>query len=406
MLKSLISALVLLLLAYPNQVLADDYKVVTSGVKYKPMGDYSTTYLKKILTVEVKDFETTPMGITFPNPQNGVKLYKVIYKTMIPEKNNQVTEASGLIAVPDVSLSGRTFPLVSWQHGTVYTKKEVPSQPKNSMETRLILANLGGNGYVVIGADYIGMGESSESNSYMVTGSSVQAMADMLNASKVVLKDLGVSTDKLFLSGWSQGAYNTQIFHRYLEQQGVSITATATASTPTSPWMLATRWIYKPTKYDAQWILGTVAQLLNSYERYYGVDGLVEDALRPEYVEQARDFYDNKLSWSDVSKSWPMYSKDFYKPEFAAKLALGENTFAKLLLKNQAYRWRSLTPSLYYWGASDEAIAPYIAKLPIDYQDTVGGAKAEAIYAGEKADHRGTFVFGVKDQKEWFDGFK
>jgi len=403
MLKSIVAVLLpFFVLGCP----ASASKNVGNGVKYEEIGSYDVDRLTQILTTELKSFETTDMNITFPAPTNGVKLYKVLYKTVIPEKNNQVTEASGLIAVPDVNLSGKTFPLVSWQHGTVYTKKEVPSQPKNSMETRLILANLGGNGYVVIGADYIGMGDSNESNSYMVTGSSVQAMADMLNASKLVLKDLGVSTDKLFLSGWSQGAYNTQVFHRYLEQQGVSITATATASTPTSPWMLATRWTYKTTRYDAQWILGTVAQLLNSYERYYGLDGLVAEALKPEYVQQAKDFYDNKLGWSDVEKSWPMYSADFYKPSFAAKLALGENAFAKQLIENQAYEWRSLTPSRYYWGSSDEAIAPYIAKLPIEYQDTVGGAKAEAIHAGEKADHRGTFVFGVKDQKEWFDSLK
>lgn len=398
-----IMVLVTLLLLSCSSISAAGYKAVNNSVRYEHIGDYNTSYLKQVLTTELAAFETTPMGITFPGPQNGVKLYRVIYKTVIPEKNNQTTEASGLIAVPDVNLSGKTFPLLSWQHGTVYTRKEVPSQPENSMETRLILANLGGNGYVVIGADYIGMGSSSESNSYMVRDSSIRACADMLEASKAVLADLGVRTDKLFLSGWSQGAYNTQIFHRYLEQQGVSVTAAATASTPSSPWMLSTRWIYKPTKYDAQWILGTVAQLLNSYERYYGLNGLVAEALKPEYVQQARDFYDNKLGWSDVAKSWPMYSADFFKPEFAAKIALGENAFAKLLLENQAYQWRSLTPSRYYWGDSDEAIAPYIAKLPVDYQDTLGGARAEAIHAGEKADHRGTFIYGVHDQKTWFD---
>ncbi|NCC50743.1 MAG: hypothetical protein EOM20_05945 [Spartobacteria bacterium] len=32
------------------------------------------------------------------------------------------------------------------------------------------------------------------------------------------------------------------------------------------------------------------------------------------------------------------------------------------------------------------------------------GAEATAHFAGDKADHRGAFVFGVRDQKEWFDG--
>lgn len=70
---------------------------------------------------------------------------------------------------------------------------------------------------------------------------------------------------------------------------------------------------------------------------------------------------------------------------------------------NQAYEWRSLTPARYYWGAADEAIAPYIATLPVKYQETIGGAEATAVFAGEQANHRGTFIFGVKDQKTWFD---
>ena len=273
------------------------------------------------------------------------------------------------------------------------------------METRLIIAHLGGNGYIVVGADYIGMGESKEPNAYMVRDSSIQACADMLKAAKEVLTDLGVHSDKLFLSGWSQGAYNTQIFRQHLEQEGTQVIAAATASTPSSPWMLFTRWIFKPTKYDAQWILGTVAQLINSYEYYYNLADLSNQAINPEYVESARNFYENTLGWSDVSKTWPQSSNEFLKTDFSTQLALANSSFASKLLENQAYSWRSRTKARYYWGGADEAIAPYIATLPVQYQETLGGAEATAVYAGDKADHRGTFIFGVNDQKEWFDTF-
>jgi len=273
------------------------------------------------------------------------------------------------------------------------------------METRLIIAHLGGNGYVIIGADYIGMGISKEPNAYMVKDSSIQACADMLKAAKDVLSDLKVSTDKLFLSGWSQGAYNTQIFRRHLEQQGTPIIAAATASTPSAPWMLFTRWIFKPTKYDAQWILGTVAQLINSYEYYYNLPELGNQAIKSAYVASSRKFYENTLGWSDVSKIWPQSSAEFFNEDFATKLGLADSNLAYKLLENQAYSWRSRTAARYYWGGADEAIAPYIASLPAQYQETVGGSEAAAIYAGDKADHRGTFIFGIHDQKEWFDKF-
>lgn len=384
---------------------AEEYKSVGDKVRYAPIGEYTCADLQKVLTEELKAFETTPMGVVFSEPANGVKLYRVLYQTVIPEKNNRPTEASGLVAVPVLKSPGKAFPLVSWQHGTVYTKKEVPSFPENSMETRLVLAHLAGNGYVVIGADYIGMGLSAEPNSYMVEASSVQACADMLDAAKAVLADLNIPTGKLFLSGWSQGAYNTQVFRRHLEQRGIPIAAAATASTPSSPWMLFMRWFYKPTEFDAQWILGTVAQLFCSYEDYYGIEGLCAEAIRPEYVKTARQFYENRLGWSDVSGSWPQKTSEFMKPDFAATTSLEKNRFGKILLENQAYEWRSLTPARYYWGAADEAIAPYIATLPVKYQETIGGAEATAVFAGDKANHRGTFIFGIKDQKAWFDQF-
>lgn len=384
---------------------AGEYKSVGGEVRYMSLGRYDVARLETILTTELADFETTPMDIEFPTPQNAVNLYRVIYPTVIPEKNNRPTEASGLVAVPDVPVEGRAFPLVSWQHGTVFTKTAVPSFPEESMETRLVVAHLGGNGYVVIGADYIGKGLSTEPDSYMVRESTIQACADMLSAAKLVLADLGVTTDSLFLSGWSQGAYNTQIFRRRLEEQDVPIMAAATASTPSSPLMLAIRWINMRTQFDVQWVLGAVSLLVNSYEHYYELPGLSSAAIKADYLQQARDFYANKIGWEDVAGSWPQATAELLNADFAAQSSLVGNRFFRQLQENQAYQWRSKTPARYYYGAADEVITPYIATLPIGYQETLGGAEATAHFAGDKADHHGTFIFGVRDQKEWFDGF-
>ena len=48
-------------------------------------------------------------------------------------------------------------------------------------------------------------------------------------------------------------------------------------------------------------------------------------------------------------------------------------------------------------------IPPYVGTLPVQYAETIGGAAAQAVYAGDNADHRGTFLFGVLDQKNFFD---
>ena len=46
---------------------------------------------------------------------------------------------------------------------------------------------------------------------------------------------------------------------------------------------------------------------------------------------------------------------------------------------------------------------PYVSTLAVGYTITAGGARAEAVYAGDTADHRGAFLYGVGDQKDFFD---
>ena len=44
-----------------------------------------------------------------------------------------------------------------------------------------------------------------------------------------------------------------------------------------------------------------------------------------------------------------------------------------------------------------------LGRLPMNFQQSIGNNKVEAISAGPKATHRGTFVYAVAEQKKWFD---
>ncbi len=157
---------------------ADDH-AVSSGVKYELIGSYSVDRLNQILTSELKEFSAYPTS--YPPAHYAVKLYRVTYPSVIPEQYNRPTTASGLLAVPESGLD--TMPVVSYQHGTVFSKTEVPSHPDESMETRLMLAQFAGQGYVMVAAevaaDYFGKGQSQEKDSYLVKASTQQACLDM-----------------------------------------------------------------------------------------------------------------------------------------------------------------------------------------------------------------------------------
>lgn len=387
----------LTLLSLP--ALAASLPLGPATVRYEHIGDYSVERLNKILTEETAQFSSFP--ISYPPAKNAVSLYKVFYDTVIPELGNKPTTASGLVAVPQTAR--KTLPVVSYQHGTVFTKTAVPSHPEESMETRLMIARFGGQGYVVIGADYVGKGESPEPDSYMVADVTAQACLDMYFASRAVCGELGLTPQGLFLSGWSQGAWATMMLRHKLEILDIPVTAAATACTPSDLYVLLTRWINNPTPLDPAWLPGTPLLFIFAYEHYYDLPGLSRAAVKEAYWQTASDFYENKIGWEQAAKTLPGTVKELLRPEFAAESSMGDSRFYRRLQDNQAYRWRYRTPSRYYYGQIDEVIAPYVATLPVDYARTVGAAPAEAIDAGSSADHRGTFLFAVRDQKDWFD---
>lgn len=382
-----------------GETVSDSYKPVAAGVRYQEIGTYDVPRLNQILTTERHEF--SDFKEEFPPARFPVKLYRVLYNSVIPERNNRPTTASGLVAIP---ATGRNeMPVVSYQHGTVFTKTAVPSHPDESMETRLMLAQFAGQGYVVIGADYFGKGESTEPDSYLVKESTQQACLDMLRASRDVCAALDVRQGPLFVSGWSQGAWSTMTFLNKLESVGVPVTAAATASTPNDLFAIVNRWIHAPRDFDASYLPGIMALQLNAYSEYYDLPGLASSAIKPAYQQAARDLYDNRITWEQFQAQTPASLTAFLQAGFQSASSVGEGRYWQILRDKPVYRWRSQTPLRSYYGDIDEVVPAFIASLPVGYQDLMGGGETKAVPAGSLANHRGTFVHAVADQKRWFD---
>ncbi len=384
-----------------------DFVKVAGGIEYKLIGTYDLARLDRILGAELDEFmasSTMPTEFRgkFPKARNAVKLYRVKYPSVVPEWNNRPVVASGLVAVPEGG--GKTLPIVSYQHGTVFDRSYVPSNPENSMETRIMIARFAAQGYAVIGADYFGRGESDLPDSYLVKSSTQQATFDMLQASRAVLAALGHEPGKLFVSGWSQGGWATMAFLQKLEAVGVKVTAAAAASAPVDVYVTVTRWMNNPQPVDAAYLPGVLAIQLQAHENYHGLPGLAESAIRPEYLKAARDLYAGRIDYTAFFKLTPPKLADFLKPEFRATANVGEGGYWRVLEGNQAYRWRAVTPLRTYYGGKDEVTPIGIGMLPELAQGVMGGAPTKALDAGPIADHRAVYVHAVLDQKPWFDG--
>lgn len=383
---------------------------VPSGVSYQYIGRYDTARLDKILSTELGAFmagSTTPKAFDgkFAPARYAVRLYRVSYASVVPELGNRPTVASGLIAIPETGARGaQALPVVSYQHGTVFDKAWVPSQPDNSAETRIMIAAFAAQGYVVIGADYFGRGASNLPDSYLVKASTQQATTDMWFAARDVLGALQVTPGPLFVSGWSQGGWATMVFLQKLEGLGIKVTAAAAASAPVDVYLTTNRWMNNPQPVDAVYLPGCTALQLFAQQYYLQQPGLAASAIRPQYLSAAAAFYAGTMDWEAFAAATPSKLADFIRPEFAASGWTGQTPYWRVLQDNQAYRWKSVTPLRIYYGGRDEVTPAYIGKLPAATQALVGGAAATAVDAGADADHRGVFVFGVIDAKAWFDG--
>jgi pimeloyl-ACP methyl ester carboxylesterase len=370
---------------------------VTSDVSYEFIGRWDVDRLNKVLTDETPKF----FGVTvkYSAARNAVKLYRVTYGSVVPERGNKPIVATGLIAIPDIA--GTSFPMVSYQHGTVYGKREVPSFPDQSPETQLMLAQFAGQGYVVIGADYFGMGSSAEPEGYMVKASHQQATYDMLLASRAVLAHMKLSNSRLFLGGWSQGGFVTMAFLEKLESAGVKVDAAATASAPVDIFVALNGFLSFPRKIDAEWVNSLFILSSFSFENYYGVPGLARSLISDEYYDLARKAYMREpFNPADVPGDLHKLLKpDYFNPQYFA-----ESVYGKLVAATTAYRWIVKSPVRNYYGEADEAITPGLGQLAMMYQRAIGSGnpKVEALSTGATS-HRGTYATAVPHWKTWFD---
>ncbi len=373
---------------------------VASGVSYQFIARWDVARLNAILNEEMPKF--SGLGVKYTQAVNAVNLYRVTYNSVVPERGNKPIVATGLLALPDAPAA--QLPLVSYQHGTVYGKEEVPSNPDKSPETAVMIAQFAGQGYALIGADYFGMGASQEPEGYMVKGSHQQATYDMLQASRMAMAQMKLRDNRLFLAGWSQGGFVTMAFLEKLEKTGVRVDAAATASAPVDVYAALSGFLNFPRKNDAGWTNSLFILSSFAFENYYGVPGLARSLFAPEHYELARKAYMREpFNPGDVPTDLrKLLRAEYFDPTYFASSAYG-----RLVADTHAYRWIIATPTRNFYGEADEAISTGIGQLAATYQHAIGAGneKVQAISTGPTS-HRGTFATAIPEWKKWFDGIR
>lgn len=359
---------------------------------------------------------------------NPVEIYTVRYESRIPELGDRKVVATGLVALPVVA--GRTsLPVIAYQHGTVYGKYAVPSysfQAENpsghphyddAYETRHMVAQFAGNGYVLMAADYFGMGgDAGSPEAYFVKASAQQANFDLYQDVVKFLATKGIEPRRFFLGGWSLGGLNTTGFLERLEQEGVAVTAAFTASAPNDPFASLNGLLYHPQPgVDAVWLETIIALSVFAFEHYHGEKDLAKSVLNPRSYDDLRSIYER--SYGGPEKLAEMLTRlaatplvEFLRDEYRDPAYFANSAYGRRLAAAETYRRQFRAPVRMFCGTDDEAVREPIGRLASVYQGLLIGRPEASPENPVQVDrvpggnHRLTFISAAAAARPWLDG--
>ena len=352
---------------------------------------------------------------------NAVDFYRLTYNTKIPETKSSY-QVSGLLAIPALQQKDRQrtsakIPLLSWQHGTILDPKDAPSELiRNgsimrqfygapwSSETLFNVVRFAGNGYALAAADYIGNGISDATQAYAVKDATIQTTKDMITGATMVIKSLrGTTRDpisKLALNGWSQGGINTQWLGTALQNDGIMVNKQSQSAAPTDIEKTASYW-FNDYPGDPNWLTCCVPLLLGSYEKYYGLKGLMQAAVKSDYIDIANKIYNKQIDWSKVAPApegqgllgLPAKPIDMINQSFIDNFNAGKGDFYARVKANSALEEKYNHPTRFYGGSADNVVPEEISvNLPVNFQQGLGSDLSSGLDMGPAATHRGTFL--------------
>ena len=352
---------------------------------------------------------------TFRQAVNGVQAYKVYYNSVVTDRGNRPILATGLLAVP-LDASG-SVDMVSYQHGTVFLKEEVPSLSfdtgnigyAGAFEGRLAVAAFGGQGNAVIAADYFGMGETSEPEGFTVKTGHQQACLDLYRAAGRFLEASGLQIGTLNLSGWSQGGLVTTQFQEKLEELGVELGKVGAAAPPSATLAATLRILFNQRTGsttevpDAQWLSLLFVLTPLSYENYFKKPGFARSFIDPQYHQAAMELYERKGDLLANLAKLPTRFIDMFRPEYRDQASFSNSELADCYRQVSAWEFVMKTPFRAYGGTQDQDFPLSVTRLPVQFQDVFNPGKAQFIEVPAPS-HAGTFLTAVADQVEWFAG--
>lgn len=357
-------------------------------VKYE--GTYTPVQIKNIL-----DNANISINAVF---NYNVKVYSVSYQTINFKGEKSI--ASGAIYIP---VTKTDLPILSFQHGTQTKRNKVASILFDSLAESMIGLISASEGYLSLIPDYIGLGKSDALHPYMMKFNAINII-DFIKAGKNFANENNIIvSNKLFLSGYSEGGYLTLATLKEIEtnySNQFAVTACAPLGGCYDLNQIAEE-LFNLKTYKWPYY---IAYIFTTYNTYYNLNSL-EKFFPKNIADKLNSFFDGTNYDYEINSMLPVELNKLFNPDFLTRYLNNQETKIKnLFAENSLLNWQPKTPLTFFHGEADLSVPFSNAKSAFNYFSNHSNATVDLIsFPGLNHDDAGPI--SIEKSLEWFRNF-
>lgn len=360
----------------------------------------SAVHLENVSTLQL-NFVLAVSGIDSIQAEHSTRVFKVVYETV--DANGDTIQASGQVSFP--SSADKPIPMISYQHGTVVDREDVPSRYALTRLESIVPVIMASTGYVGIAPDYVGLGDSPGLHPYIIAKPSATCVVDLIRAAKTLAEQESYELNhQLFLFGYSEGGYVTMAAHQELEAlhaDELPVTASVPMAGPYDVSGILVDTMLSDQPYSNPFYLMYV---ILAYHDVYGLFDDPAEVFSSPYDERVRAYLAGNMSLNELQGLVPKIPKAMLNPDFVVSFSTNkQHPFRALLSQNDLVQWVPQAPMRMVHCAGDLTVPFENSQLAYDHFTAAGKTNVELIDPFSLGDHSQCILPSLELAKSWID---
>jgi len=290
--------------------------------------------------------------------KSGVKVYRLTYTTKTLDGKS--IAASGVVLFPENFAD--SLSVLSFQHGTITTEDEAPSNYKPAGNAEAYIAATAAaslaKGYYIVMPDYLGFGESKTiQHPYQHKASLAWASLDMLRAAKEFASKNNLKLKKkIQLAGYSEGGYATMALHQEIEKSAASEFPVLKSYPAAGPYdMVSTaQWVVSQTTDMPAAAASYYLWVLLTYNQMYGINAPLTDLITPANAAKVAAA---TAAGNPLAAEIDLNPSKLYTSAFISGIKNSTNVkFIAALRENNVYDWKPKAPIVLFHSEGDDFV--------------------------------------------------